>query len=169
LKIVYTQKETIYSFAPIFDNNSKILILGTMPSPASLRAGMYYSHPQNSFWKIIGCLLKENVGSEIQQKVQFLLSHCIALWDTLKSCEREGALDSNIKDFQPSGIYDLIIKCKNIKAVYLNGGAAYKYYKKFHADKIDLPYFLLPSTSPANQSLSFNEKLEKWSVICRYL
>lgn len=164
-----TQNETIYSFAPIFDNNSKILILGTMPSPASLRAEMYYSHPQNSFWKIIGCLLQENVGSEIQQKVRFLLYHCIALWDTLKSCKREGASDSNIKDFQPSDIYDLIIKCKNIKTVYLNGGSAYKFYEKFHAAQINLPYFLLPSTSPANQTLSFNEKLEKWSVICKYL
>jgi TDG/mug DNA glycosylase family protein len=160
---------TIYSFAPIFDDKSKILILGTMPSPASFKAQMYYSHPQNSFWKILSILLKVNIGSEAQQKSQFLLCHCVALWDTLKSCEREGALDSNIKDYQPNDISDLILNCKNIKAIFLNGGSSYKFYKKFHAEKIKLPYFLLPSTSPANQSMNFGQKLKKWSDICKYL
>src|ERR1035437_2153318 len=132
-----TQKETIYFFAPIFDDNSKILILGTMPSPASLKAKMYYSHPQNSFWKILGLLLQENIGIEAQQKVQFLLCHCIALWDTLESCERAGALDSKIKDYHPNDIHDLIKKSPNIKAVFLNGGSAFKFYEKFHCDKIN--------------------------------
>ena len=163
------QDEKIYSFEPIFDSNSKILILGTMPSPASLKAEMYYSHPQNAFWKIMSGLLNEQILNVTQQKVKFLLCHYIALWDTLKSCERKGALDSNIKDFEPNDINDLIKNSSNIRAIFLNGGASYKFYKKFHASKIDLPYFLLPSTSPANQSLNFNEKLEKWSVICRYL
>jgi TDG/mug DNA glycosylase family protein len=161
--------ETIYSFAPIFDNNSKILILGTMPSPASLKAEMYYSHPQNAFWKIMSILFQEEIPNVTQPKVQFLLCNNIALWDTLKSCERKGALDSNIKDFEPNDINDLIKNSSNIRAIFLNGGASYKFYKQFHADKINLPYFLLPSTSPANQSLNFDEKLEKWSIICNYL
>lgn len=157
------------SFEPVYDENSRILILGTMPSPASLAAGMYYSHPRNAFWQIMRDLTGDDPGNSNSSKRAFLLRHGIALWDTLSECEREGALDSNIKKEQPNAVAELIAHCPMIKAVFLNGGAALKFYKRFHAQKIALPYYRLPSTSPANARGGNIKKLEAWRVISGYI
>lgn len=168
-KIPQNENGIIKSFEPVYDKNSKILILGTMPSPASLKAGMYYSHPQNSFWKILINIIGDSCGFTNNQKKEFLLKNRIALWDTLKSCERMGALDSNIKNFKPNDIASLVQSCPGLRAVFLNGSPAFKFYKKFHAETINLPFFLLPSTSPANCRYNFNQKLQQWNIILNYL
>lgn len=162
-------KEILRSFEPVCDKNSRILILGTMPSPASLAAGMYYSHPRNAFWQIMHDLTGDDPGNTNSSKRSFLLRHGIALWDTLGECEREGSLDSNIKNERPNQVAELIAGCPLIKAVFLNGGAAYKYYRRFHAEKIALPYYRLPSTSPANARGGYIKKLEAWRVISKYI
>lgn len=159
----------ICSFDPIFTKNCKILILGTMPSAASLAAGMYYSHPRNAFWKILRDLTDDDPGVGTESKKAFLISHNIALWDTLSVCEREGSLDENIKKEQPNNIAGLLDVCPNIKIIFLNGGAALKYYKRFHASKIFLPYIMLPSTSPANARMGYEKKLEAWRILKEYL
>lgn len=159
----------VYSFEPIYDGNSKILILGTMPSPASLKAGMYYSHPQNAFWRILKDLTGDETGSTNESRHEFLLRHGIALWDTLKMCEREGALDSNIKMETPNDVTELIKKCPQISAVFLNGGAALRYYKRYHARNLSLPFFALPSTSPANARGGYKAKLLNWIILKDYL
>lgn len=162
------EKDIIESFKPIADKKSRILILGTMPSPASLAAGMYYSHPQNSFWRILLNIFEDSPGLTPKEKTAFLLRHRIALWDTLRSCERKGALDADIKNYIPNDIRNLTEECPELAAVFLNGTAAYSFYLKFHAKLINRPYFKLPSTSPANCRYNFNSKLEAWSVIKNY-
>lgn len=162
-------KDVLQSFEPVYDINSRILILGTMPSPASIAAGMYYSHPRNAFWQIMHDITGDDPGKSNTSKRLFLLRHGIALWDTLNECEREGSLDSNIKNGRPNAVADLIAGCPQIKAVFLNGGAALKYYKRFHAEKIALPYYNLPSTSPANARGGYIRKLEAWRAISGYI
>lgn len=159
----------VHSFEPIYDENSRILILGTMPSPASLNAGMYYSHPQNAFWRILRDLTGDETGNTNESKRNFLLRHNIALWDTLKMCKREGSLDSNIKQETPNEVAELVSRCANIEAVFLNGGAALRYYKKYHAKNISLPFFAFPSTSPANARGGYKAKLQSWSILERFL
>lgn len=159
----------VYSFEPIYSENSRILILGTMPSTASLKAGMYYSHPQNAFWRILRDLTGDEPGDTNENKRGFLMCHGVALWDTLKMCEREGSLDSNIKQEAPNEVAELVSRCPNIKTVFLNGGAALRYYKKYHAKNISLPFIALPSTSPANARGGYKAKLESWGILGNYL
>lgn len=159
----------VHSFAPIGDGRSQLLILGTMASPASLRAGMYYGHPQNAFWRILAELTGETRPQDNAQKRALLLRHGIALWDTLESCERPGAADSAIRHEQPNDIPELLGRCPGIRAVFLNGAAAYGYYRKYQAGRVDLPYFRLPSTSPANARGGYARKLAGWQAIAPYL
>lgn len=166
---LYTKKEILFSFGPIHDENSKVLILGTMASPASIKAGMYYSHPHNLFWKILEYLTGDSCGSLNVEKKQFLLRNHIALWDTLKSCVRPGSSDNDIRNAVPNDIAALVGGSPRIAAVFLNGSASYKYYVKYHSAGINLPYFRLPSTSPANCGISLDKKRELWGEINKYL
>ena len=91
-------ERVIHQFEPIFDENSKILMLGTMPSPKSREVGFYYGHPRNRFWKVVADVRKEVIPTTIQEKIDFLIKNKIALWDVLKSCDINGADDSSIKN-----------------------------------------------------------------------
>lgn len=161
--------ETVFSFEPIYNEDSRLLILGTMPSPASIAAGMYYSHPQNAFWRLMTDITSDNPGASNGSKQTFLLRHGIALWDTLSGCEREGAADGNIKNEQPNDVFGLVAKCSKISVVFLNGGAAFKYYVKYHSSAVLLPYYALPSTSPANARGGYIKKLDQWNKVSDFL
>ena len=161
--------EVLYSFSPIYNCSSRLLILGTMASPASLRAGMYYGHPQNAFWRIIRDLTGEPLPTLKEQRYDLLLRHGIALWDTLRACEREGAADSAIRNVIPNDVFTLIKECPMIQSVFLNGSAAYKFFKKYHAAIVNRPYFLLPSTSPVNARGGFEAKLNAWRAIEQFM
>lgn len=158
----------VSSFAPVFAPDSRVLILGTMASPASLRAHFFYGHPQNAFWRILTDLTGEEPGQTPDTKRMFLLRHHIALWDTLESCVREGAADSAIHEERPSDIVGLVRQCPALRAVFLNGGTALRFYKKYHAPQIALPFFGLPSTSPANARGGYTAKLEAWRTLVPY-
>ena len=134
---------TCKSFAPIVDEHSRILILGSMPGIKSLEQQEYYAHPQNRFWRLLALLLNEDVPQDYAAKQALLHKHHIALWDTLGYCEREGSLDSSIKN---------------------KAGAA---FKKYFAKKIpeQVRIFYLPSTSPANARLRLEDLAERWQVI----
>ncbi len=160
---------TVHSFEPVCDKFSRILILGTMPSPASLAAGMYYSHPRNAFWRVMGDLTGDISGASITSRRDFLLRHKIALWDTLCLCERKGALDGDIKNEQPNDVKQLVKSCPDISIVFLNGGAALKYYKRYHEKQIALPFVSLPSTSPANARGGYAKKLDSWRIVSEYI
>lgn len=149
-------------FEPIFDSESEILILGSFPSVKSREVNFYYGNKQNRFWKI----LKEIFGSDtldtIKQKQEFLLKNKIALWDIVGECEIIGSLDSNLKCKKVNDL-SIILNNANIKMILLNGKKAHEIFKKNYGD-INIPYFCMPSTSPANTRFDKEEwhnKLKK--------
>lgn len=153
-----------HELKPIYDQYSKVLILGTMPSVKSRSVGFYYAHPQNRFWPTLEIVMNE----KIIDKTEFLLNHHIALWDIFASCEIKGSSDASIKNAKPNDI-EKVIKESNIKVIFTTGKTAYKYYLKFFKDKIDLPVISLSSTSPANCKIKSEELVEEYSVIKKYL
>ena len=120
----------IHAFDPVFDSESRILILGTMPSPKSRELGFYYSHPRNRFWPVLAEILGEEVPKTPEEKCDFCLRHKIALWDVLKECDIEGASDSSIKNAVPNDFSE-ILRTADIKAVFTTGATAGKLYKSF--------------------------------------
>jgi hypoxanthine-DNA glycosylase len=130
---------------------------------------MYYAHPRNAFWPILSILTDEALPATNELRRALLLRHGIAVWDTLSSCKREGASDTSIRQEIPTDIPRLINCCPEIAAVFLNGSAAYGYYQKYNAGRVALPYYRLPSTSPANAAGGFEKKLEAWRVLTDYL
>ncbi|MBI5437749.1 MAG: DNA-deoxyinosine glycosylase [Nitrosomonadales bacterium] len=164
----------VKSFAPIENTDARILILGSMPGEASLRAGQYYAHPRNLFWRIMGELVGANPDSPYEQRVQALNSARIALWDALRSCRRKGSLDSNIDhgSLTPNN-FGKFFRCHpKITHVFFNGAKAEECFRK-HVQPIagikDIEYLRLPSTSPANASISYGGKLEAWRAVTKCL
>lgn len=156
------------SFDPVVQQGAKILILGSWPSPKSWEEGFYYGHPRNRFWQLLAELLEQPTPQTIQQKKELLVENSIALWDTLQSCEIDGASDASIRNAVPNDVAALIQKY-DIKAVFCNGSAAMKFYKKFHFPQTNIQAMALPSTSPANASYSLHQLKEQWNVIKEYL
>ncbi|MBR6098243.1 DNA-deoxyinosine glycosylase [bacterium] len=157
------------SFNPSVNNNSQILILGSMPGVKSLDEQQYYAHPQNRFWKVMGILCGADlVHTDYDKKLQTLLDNNIALWDVIKKCERVGSLDSAIEKEKPNNIKKLLKDYPNIKIIALNGNKAYSAFKK-HFGKIltDKKYtvYKMPSTSPANARYGLDKLKDEWSVL----
>jgi TDG/mug DNA glycosylase family protein len=167
--MIKQNKKIIRSFSPYIDKNSKILILGTMPGPEALRRQEYYGFPGNHFWKILFQLFGVDRPLTYPQKKKLLKEKGIALWDVFESCERIGALDSAIRCAKHTDIQGLLKKYPNIRAVFPDCRTAEKVYAKQHAPHIKLPYFRLPSPSPAYASMPLAKKVEAWSVILKYL
>lgn len=162
---------TCKSFAPIVDEHSRILILGSMPGIKSLEQQEYYAHPQNRFWRLLALLLNEDVPQDYAAKQALLHKHHIALWDTLGYCEREGSLDSSIKNEAPNAVVELAGELPHLQAVVCNGGKAAAAFKKYFAKKLpqQVQVFYLPSTSPANARLRLADLAERWQVILQFL
>ena len=158
----------IFSFPPIIDDCSKILILGSIPGVKSLEKQQYYGHPQNKFWKIIFELFNESFTDDYEEKINVLKKHHIALWDVIDSCERKGSLDSEIRNEEANQIEELLEEYPNIHAIFCNGGKSYKNLQKILGKNYKIPVFLLPSTSPLH-TVSFEKKLEEWKRIKTYL
>jgi len=162
----------VQSFAPIEKADARILILGSMPGEASLRAGQYYAHPRNLFWRIMGELLGTDPGSPYEQRIQALKSARIALWDVLRSCRRKGSLDSDIdgESLVPNDFAAFFQCHPKITHVFFNGTKAEECYRK-QVQPISeigtIEYLRLPSTSPANASISYERKLEIWRAVTR--
>ena len=157
----------IKSFKPVVDQNSRVLILGTMPGEESLRQQQYYAHPRNLFWPLIYTIFNKPQEQDYGKRIQFLYSNRIALWDVFKSCEREGSLDNNIRKEESNDIAGLLEAFPNIRYVFCNGGAAWKQFQTNGFPFVKRPVFglRLPSTSPANASIPYETKLEQWSKI----
>lgn len=161
-------RRIVHPIAPVFDAESKILILGTMPSPKSREAGFYYSHPRNRFWPVLAALFGEEAPKTNEEKRSLLLRHRIAVWDVIASCEITGASDTSIRNAVPNPIEELIVKTK-IKAVYTTGQKAYQLYQKHCYPKTGIEAVPLPSTSPANAAMSLEKLIEAYRVILEYL
>ncbi|MCX8523804.1 DNA-deoxyinosine glycosylase [Chryseobacterium formosus] len=158
----------ISSFPPIIDDNSKVLILGSIPGVKSLEKQQYYGHPQNKFWKIIFELFHEEFTEDYDEKINILNKNHIALWDVIDSCERKGSLDSEIKNEEANQIEELLEKHPNITAIFCNGGKSYKNLQKLLGKNFRIPIYLLPSTSPLH-TISFERKFEDWKKILDYI
>jgi len=164
----------VESFAPIEKADATILILGSMPGEASLRAGQYYAHPRNLFWRIMGELLGTDPALPYDRRVQALKSARIALWDVLQSCRRKGSLDSNIdqESLVPNDFATFFRCHPKITHVFFNGAKAEECYRKHVQPDTrikTIEYLRLPSTSPANASISYERKLEAWRVVTTHL
>ena len=150
-----------HPFPPLFDKNSKILILGSFPSVKSREQNFFYGHPQNRFWKVISAVLEAKTPATIPEKREFLLSHGIALWDVIASCEITGSSDSSIKNAKANDILP-ILESANIRKIFVNGKTAEKYYNKYTRDAVGRDAVCLPSTSPANAAWSIERLTEAW-------
>lgn len=152
---------------PIYNKNSKILILGTFPSVKSRKEGFFYGHSQNRFWKVLTEIFDNNLSGEkiklstIEEKKQFLLENNIAVWDVIKACDIEGSSDSSIKNVVPNDL-SIILKVADIEKIIVNGKKAEQLYKKYIYPQIKIDAVCLPSTSPANAAWNFNRLLDAW-------
>lgn len=155
-----------HGFAPVYDENSEILILGTMPSVKSRESQFYYGHPQNRFWKILSALFREEVPVTIEEKKAMLYRNHVAIWDVVDSCDIVGSSDSSIKNVIPADIPALLNKSQ-IKAVFANGNLAKKLYDQYILDEAGIKAISLPSSSPANARYSLDKLIANWEIICK--
>lgn len=156
-----------HTISPVWDSESRILILGTMPSPASRAAGFFYMHAQNRFWPVMAQIFceiffhknndKDKIAT-IAERKNFLKRHNIALWDVLSECEITGASDSSINKEIPND-FSKILSSSKITHIFCTGKTAFNLYKKHCSQKYNMPFSYLPSTSPANQAAWPTEKL----------
>ena len=153
-----------HTMPPLYNENSKILMLGSFPSVKSRETEFFYGHPQNRFWKVMAALFREKIPESTEEKKSLLLSHGVALWDAVYSCDIVGSSDSSIKNVIPNDILFILSKT-SVSKIFLNGKTAEKYYKKYIEKDVDIKAVCLPSTSPANASVSLDELIKKWSVI----
>ena len=157
-----------HPLSPVFDGNSRVLILGTMPSPKSREYGFYYSHPQNRFWRVVSELYGQPLPQTNEEKIAFLLRNRIALWDVLKSCTIDGADDGSIRDPVPNDIAGLLSRT-DIRAVFTTGTKAFSLYRRLCLKRTGFPAVALPSTSPANcRHYTYEKLLEAYRVLLGY-
>jgi hypoxanthine-DNA glycosylase len=158
----------VRSFRPIADRNADILILGSMPGRASLAARQYYAHPRNAFWRIAAELLGFDSALPYAKRVRALKAARIALWDVLQSCTREGSLDARIENGIANDFSTFFRSHAKIRRVLFNGAKAEATFRRHVLPTLganSLSYRRLPSTSPANASLSPARKLRAWRAI----
>ena len=158
------QQRAYHLIEPVYNKDSKILILGSFPSVKSREAMFFYHHPQNRFWKVLAGLFGEESPETIPERKQFLLGHNIALWDVIASCEITGSSDSSIRNVEVNDLEGMVKKT-DIRHIYTNGGLADKLYHRYFDEKISLPVTKPPSTSPANAAYSPQRLLECWRAI----
>jgi len=153
-----------HTIPPVYDNQSRVLILGSFPSVKSREQQFFYGHKQNRFWRVMAQLLGCDVPVDIEQKKRMLLTHHIAVWDVIASCEISGSSDASIRDVKPNDL-SRILSHADIQAIYTNGSKAHQLYQKYILPvngRKDCP---LPSTSPANAGYSLDRLAEAWKVI----
>jgi double-stranded uracil-DNA glycosylase len=171
----------VESFAPIADERARVLVLGSMPSLASLEAGEYYGHPRNAFWRLMAELFEFDADLAYPERVARLIDARVAVWDVLQSCHRVGSLDRAIETSSevPNEIQQLYLRSPKLGAIILNGRKAEQGWRRYFAAQAEpkpatalappwvgaLPSFTLPSTSPAMASLDFAGKLAAWSTL----
>lgn len=153
-------------FAPIFDERSEILILGSFPSVKSREIQFYYGHPQNRFWKLLAALWECEVPGTIAEKKAFLLKRHIALWDVIARCDILGSSDSSIKNVVPNDM-DVILKNAPITRIYANGGKSYELYMKYCYPVCKREIVKLPSTSPANAAFGMERLQAAWRAVLK--
>lgn len=151
----------VHPFEPFFRTDSKILVVGSLPSVKSRENGFYYGHPQNRFWKMLAKIFNEETPFSIEEKKNFLEKHKIAVYDSIKECTICGSSDSSIRDVVPSDI-EQIVSAGKIEKILANGKTAAKYFQKYQKPELCNILKVLPSTSPANAAFSLEKLAEIW-------
>ena len=165
----------VHSFEPIVGRNPRIVILGSMPGVVSLQAVQYYANPRNAFWAIISELFGIDIDCGYQSRVEQISQLPVILWDTLKACPREGSLDSRIlkRQIEANNIAGLVAQYSGLRAIAFNGAASEKYFNQLEKHRLPASHQLklikLPSTSPANAAMNFDQKLIAWKQLLDYL
>ena len=157
-----------HEFAPVYDENSRILILGSFPSVKSREQQFYYGHPQNRFWKVIAGLTGTPLPQSIEEKKKMLLENHIAIWDVIAECEIIGSSDSSIRNVIATDLHQILDHAP-IEQIYANGNTAKKLFEKFQRDACQREVIGLPSTSPANAAFSLEKLMERWACILNIL
>lgn len=171
------QNTVIHEIPAVWDEESRVLLLGTMPSLASREAGFFYMHPQNRFWKVMAAVFGEELkfannapdrGAAIRERRDFLLRHKIALWDVLSSCDIHGAADASIQNAVPNDFTEVFEKTK-IRRVFCTGKTAFSLWTRLCAARYEGRFGIqaecLPSTSPANAAWSLERLIESYAVL----
>lgn len=153
-----------HTFGPVYDHDSRILILGSFPSAKSREQNFYYGHPQNRFWPLLSSLTGESVPNTLEAKRALLLKHHIALWDVIAECTITGSSDTSIKNVQVND-FSIILKEAPIANIFANGAKAYELYQKYAYPLTGRESIKLPSTSPANAAWNMKRLLDAWSVL----
>ena len=150
-----------HTFEPVYNEESKILILGSFPSVKSRENHFYYGHPQNRFWKVLANILECEIPVTIEEKKQMLLENGVAIWDVIASCSIVGSSDTSIKDVVVNEFSEILGKTK-IEKIYVNGTKAYELYHKYAEEKTGIKAIKLPSTSPANAAWNLEKLCIAW-------
>lgn len=158
------EDKQIHNIEPVYDKNSRILILGSFPSVKSREGQFFYHHPQNRFWKILSALTGDDFITDIEGKKALLLKHRIAVWDVIASCTIEGSSDSSIKNVVPNDI-NRILRGAEIEHIFTNGNKSYELYRKYIREQTGVEAVKLPSSSPANAAWKLDRLIDAWRII----
>ncbi len=153
-----------HSIPPLYDSRSRVLILGSFPSVASRQQQFFYGHPQNRFWQVLSAVMEAPLPRTVEEKRTFLLTYRIAVWDVIASCIIEGSADSSIRQVKPNDLRPLLEEAE-IRAIFVNGKTAEKYYNRYHRDVLGRQAICLPSTSPANAAWSLQRLIDAWRLV----
>lgn len=154
----------VHGFEPVFDENSRVLILGSLPSVKSRENGFYYGHPQNRFWRVTAAVFGESVPQTVEEKRKMMLRNRAAIWDVVSECDITGSSDASIRNVIPTDIASLLKKTA-IRSVFTNGGTADRIYRRYQLPLTGIEAVKLPSTSPANAAWQLDSLTEAWRVI----
>lgn len=155
-----------HTIAPVYDQNSRVLILGSFPSVRSREVGFYYGHKQNRFWRTLAHVFGAEIPQSTEEKTAFLHSHGVALWDVIASCEIEGSSDASIRDAIPNDV-EKILREAPIEVIFANGKTAHHLYQRLLEQRLGRPAVPLPSTSPANAAWTQERLNEAWSAVAK--
>ena len=155
------QESVSHTFPPVYDAESKILILGSFPSVKSREMNFYYGHPQNRFWKVMAHILGVDVPQTVAEKKEMLLMHKVAVWDVIESCTITGSSDTSIRNVVVNDFTEILANSA-IETIYVNGTKAYELYHKYAEKKTGRQAVKLPSTSPANAAWSLERLCKEW-------
>ena len=153
-------KTQVHNIPPLYDEKSRVLILGSFPSVKSREAAFFYAHPQNRFWPTLAAVLSEETPKTVEEKKAMVLRRGVAMWDTIGSCEIVGSSDASITNVVPNDL-SVILDAADIQAIFCNGGTAYRFYRRYD-EAVWGKAEALPSTSPANARSSVQTLTERW-------
>ncbi len=154
----------IHPIPPVFNRDSRILVLGSFPSVKSREANFFYGHPQNRFWKVTAAVFGEAPPVSVEEKKAFLLRNHIAVWDVIHSCDITGSSDASIRNVVPNDL-SVILNTADIRTIFVNGKTAWRYYRQYTEPQTGRPAVCLPSTSPANAAWNADRLAKAWRQI----